>query len=199
MDLFANIDPTLKEWVLIPLLIFFARIMDVSIGTLRIVFVSRGDKKIAPLLGFVETLIWLVAVGQILNNVSNVAGYLAFGAGYATGNYIGLLLEERLAMGQVVIRTIMSMPAEKLTEILREEGYRVTCIDAQGRDGKTQIIFMIVPRKKVQHVIDLILEYNPRAFYSIENIRSVSDDPTVSSATDEDNGWRKFFPLRKAK
>lgn len=199
MDLFANIDPTLKEWVLIPLLIYFARIMDVSIGTLRIVFVSRGDKKIAPLLGFVETLIWLVAVGQILNNVSNVAGYLAFGAGYATGNYIGLLLEERLAMGQVVIRTIMSLPAEKLTEILRDEGYRVTCIDAQGRDGKTQIIFMIVPRKKVQHVIDLILEYNPRAFYSIENIRSVSDDPTVSSATDEDNGWRKFFPLRKAK
>lgn len=197
MELFANIDPTLKEWVLIPLLIFFARILDVSIGTLRIVFVSRGDKKIAPLLGFVETLIWLVAVGQILNNVSNVAGYLAFGAGYATGNYLGLKLEERLAMGQVVIRTIMSMPAEILIGKLREEGYRVTCIDAQGRDGKTQILFMIIPRKKIPHVIDMILEYNPHAFYSIENIRSVSEDPNMNPTAD--NGWRKFFPLRKAK
>lgn len=197
MEFFANIDPTIKDWVLIPLLIFFARIMDVSIGTLRIVFVSRGDKKVAPLLGFVETLIWLVAVGQILNNVSNVAGYLAFGAGYATGNYIGLMIEERLAMGQVVIRTIMSLSAEELIGKLREEGYRVTCIDAQGRDGKTQILFMIIPRKKIQHVIDMILEYNPRAFYSIENIRSVSEDPNLNPASDQ--GFRKFFPLRKAK
>lgn len=197
MEFFADLDPTLKEWVLIPLLIFFARILDVSIGTLRIVFVSRGDKKIAPLLGFVETLIWLVAVGQILNNVSNVAGYLAFGAGYATGNYLGLKLEERLAMGQVVIRTIMSMPAEVLIDKLRDEGYRVTCIDAQGRDGKTQILFMIIPRKKVDHVIDLILEHNPRAFYSIENIRSVSEDPNLNPPNDQ--GFRKFFPLRKAK
>lgn len=198
MDFLATIDPSVRDWILIPFLVFFARVMDVSIGTLRIVFVSRGDKVIAPLLGFFETLIWLLAVGQVMNNVTNIAGYLSFGAGYAAGNYIGLLLEERLAMGQVVIRTIIPNHADELSNALRLENFRVTQVDARGKDGKTQIVFMIVPRKQTEHVLKIINQFNPGAFYSIEDIRTTSMHMGVSGARPSFS-WARYFPLRKAK
>lgn len=198
MEFLADIDPFVRDWVLIPLLVFLARVMDVSIGTLRIVFVSRGDKMIAPLLGFVETIIWLMAISQVMTNVTNIAGYLSFGLGYATGNYIGLMLEERLAMGQVVIRTIVPNHANDLSTALRDKNYRVTQVDAMGKDGKTQIVFMIVPRKQIEDVLTIVNTFNPGAFYSIEDIRKATSDPNAAGARPT-FGWFRYFPLRKGK
>lgn len=198
MDFFANLDPTLVDWVIIPVLIFLARLIDVSLGTLRLVLIARGEKMWAPIIGFLETLIWLIAIGQIMQNLSNVASYLSWAGGFAAGNYLGLLLEERLAMGQVVIRTIMSQPADELVEHLREEGYRVTEVEAQGRQGKTLLLFMVVPRKKVNEVIQIILKHNPKAFYSIEDVRSVSEDPNIPGSR-ETGTLRRVFPLKKSK
>lgn len=198
MEVFSNMDPTLVDWVIIPVLIFLARLLDVSLGTLRLVLIARGNKIAAPLIGFVETLIWLIAIGQIMQNLNNVASYLSWAGGFAAGNYLGLLIEERLAMGQVVVRTIMSMPADELADRLREEGYRVTQVEAQGRQGKTLLLFMVVSRKKVEEVVKIITQYNPKAFYSIEDVRSVSDDPNIPGAREADS-WRRIFPLKKAK
>lgn len=191
-------DPTLVDWVIIPVLIFLARLMDVSLGTLRLVLIARGNKIAAPLIGFVETLIWLIAIGQIMQNLSNVASYLSWAGGFAAGNYLGLYIEERLAMGQVVVRTIMSYPADELAERLRDEGYRVTQVDAQGRQGKTLLLFMVVSRKKVNEVVQIITQYNPKAFYSIEDVRSVSDDPNIPGAA-KTASWKRIFPLKKSK
>ncbi|MER2997514.1 DUF2179 domain-containing protein [Pontibacter populi] len=199
MNLFNGLDPTIVEWVIIPLLIFFARIIDVTLGTLRIVFISKGDKMIAPALGFLEVLIWLVAITQVMQNLNNVASYLAWAGGFATGNFLGLRIEQKLALGQMVVRVITVDSATQLIDRLKGHGYRLTCVDARGTRGKVNLLFMIVKRKKLQHVIDIIREYNPQAFYSIEDVRSVSDHGTPQEESERGLSLRRIFPLRKGK
>ena len=163
------------HWVVIPLLIFCARIMDVSIGTIRIMLIARGRKLLVPLLGFFEVLIWLLAVRQILNNLDNIATYIGFAGGFATGNYIGMIIEEKLAMGSLVIRVITSKDSSELLRHLNQAGYGVTCVDAQGATGKVNIIFTIVNRRDYLKVIHIINRFNPKAFYSVEDVRSVCE------------------------
>ena len=101
-----GISPELLNYAILPLLIFLARIGDVSIATIRIIFVMSGKKVIAPILGFFESLIWLLANGQIFNNIDNVWSYIAYASGYATGTFVGMYIEEKLAIGRVVVRII---------------------------------------------------------------------------------------------
>lgn len=199
MNLFEGIDPTIVEWVIIPLLIFLARICDVTLGTLRIVFISKGDKIIAPILGFLEVLIWLVAITQVMENLNNVASYLAWAGGFATGNFLGLRVEQKLALGQMVVRVITVEPADKLIDRLKGRGYRLTCIDARGTRGKVNLLFLIVKRKKLQEVLDIIRDFNPMAFYSVEDVRSVSELDVPQEETRRELDFRKLFPLRKGK
>ncbi|MCX2740122.1 DUF2179 domain-containing protein [Pontibacter anaerobius] len=199
MNFFEGVDPVVVDWVIIPALIFFARICDVTLGTLRIVFVSKGDKIVAPILGFLEVLIWLVAITQVMENLNNVASYLAWAGGFAMGNFLGLRVEQKLALGQMVVRVITVEPADKLIRILSEHGYRLTCIDARGTRGKVNLLFLIVKRKKLQHVLDIIRDYNPQAFYSVEDVRSVSDIEIPQAENERAVSMRRFFPLRKGK
>ncbi|WP_114780613.1 DUF2179 domain-containing protein [Botryobacter ruber] len=201
MQYFEGIDPTLVEWVIIPALIFMARIVDVSLGTLRIVFISKGNKLIAPILGFMEVLIWLIAITQVMQNLNNAVSYLAWAGGFATGNFLGLRIEQKLALGQVVVRIITVEQASKLIDRLTGRGYRLTCVDARGTRGNVNLLFMILKRKKLEEVIGLIRDYNPNAFYSVEDVRSVSEleVPQESNAFISLNNMRKFFPLRKGK
>jgi len=106
MDLLTTLPPNLAQYLIIPLMIMFARICDVTIGTFRIILVSRGERLYASLAGFVEVFIWVVAVSQVLTNFGGLINYIAYAAGFAIGNYIGITLERRLAMGMVVMRVI---------------------------------------------------------------------------------------------
>jgi uncharacterized protein YebE (UPF0316 family) len=169
-------------WVVLPILIFLARICDVSLGTVRLVFVSRGFKHLAPIIGFFEVLIWILAIGQIMQNLTNPICYLAYAGGFATGNYIGILIAEKLSLGVALIRVITQKEADPLVTRLRETGYGVTSIDGQGGSGPVQIIFTIVPRREVVTVVELVKQCNPHAFYSIEEVDFVE---------------KGFFPLRK--
>jgi uncharacterized protein YebE (UPF0316 family) len=162
-------------WVLLPLLIFGARVLDVSLGTLRIVFVSRGLKYLAPLVGFFEVIIWLLAIRVIMQNLNNVACYVAYGAGFAMGNYAGIYLEKKLALGRAILRIITRKDAAELIQVLREEGFGVTAVKAQGSDGDVNLIFMVIRRSDFITVRDLIRNYNPRAFYTLEDVRFVSE------------------------
>jgi len=168
-------ESELFKWVLLPLLIFIARIADVSIGTIRIVFVSRGQKFLAPLLGFVEILIWLLAIGQIMRNLSNVACYIAYSSGFAMGTYVGLYIEEKLALGLLTVRIITHRDASKLVSSLRKAGFGVTDIPAFGSTGKVDVIYTIVRRSDLEQVAEIISRYNPNAFYSIENVRAAKE------------------------
>lgn len=96
-----------NTWIGLPLLIFFARVFDVSLGTLRIIFTARGRRYLAPLLGFVEVFIWIVIVSQITRGADNLAAYLAYAAGFAAGNYVGIWIDNRLAIGNLILRMIL--------------------------------------------------------------------------------------------
>lgn len=174
MDISGLFQSHLFTWVILPALIFVARILDVSLGTMRIVFVSRGKKFLAPIFGFFEVMIWLLAIGQIMKNLSNVFCYLAYAGGFATGNFVGLYLEERLAMGMLVLRLITNRDASELIDFLRGEGYGLTSVDAHGISGKVNILFMIIRRSELGRVVRIIQDFHPRAFYSVEDVRHVS-------------------------
>ncbi|HPR61606.1 MAG TPA: DUF2179 domain-containing protein, partial [Prolixibacteraceae bacterium] len=162
------------NYLVLPLLIFFARICDVTIGTLRIVMVSKGKKMLAPLLGFVEVFIWIIAVGKIMQNLDNWFNIVAYSAGFATGNYIGLIIEEKLAMGVVRIQVITAKAADELIIKLKLSGYGITHHEATGANGKVSILYSIINRTDLRKVVRIIRESNPNAFYSIEDVRFVN-------------------------
>lgn len=171
---FPSMSPALFTWVVVPLLIFVARIFDVTLGTLRIIFVSRGRKWLAPLCGFVEVIIWLVAISQVMQNLTNVACYLAYGAGFALGNFIGISIEERLAVGFLVVRIVTAKDSAKLVEALVAANYGVTCVEGRGANGPVKLIYTVIKRKDLAEVADLIERFDPQAFYSTEDARSTN-------------------------
>lgn len=168
-------DSTIFQWVILPILIFLARISDQTIGTVRLIFLGKGFKHLAPFLGFFEVIIWLVTVGQIMQHLDNVLAYVAYGGGFAMGNYIGMIIEERLSLGNVMIRIIPRNNSKLLITRLRENNYGVTSVDAVGSQGHVDIIFTIIKRKDVLHAVSIINELNPAAFYTIEEIKSIKE------------------------
>ena len=167
---FFNSD--IFKFILLPLIIFSTRICDVTLDTLRIIYVSRGLKILAASIGFIEVLIWLFAITQIFKNLTNPIYYLAYAGGFAMGNYVGILIEEKMAVGTVVIRTITQQDASVLIKWLKTDGYGVTHIDAQGAFGPVKVIFTIVKRRDIEQILEIIRTCNPLAFYTIEDIRS---------------------------
>jgi len=169
------LNSAIYTWFILPLLIFLARILDVSLGTIRLIFISKGVKYLAPLIGFFEVLIWLLAIGQIMKNLNNVVCYIAYGGGFALGTFLGIFIEEKLSVGMVAIRIITQKDASELINFLQAKNYGVTCIDAEGAQGQVKVIFMIIRRQNLKNVIEIIKGFNPNAFYSIEDIRFVSE------------------------
>ncbi|MGB3948742.1 MAG: DUF2179 domain-containing protein [Bacteroidia bacterium] len=195
LSLFNNFD--YYNWIILPILIFVSRLGDVSLGTLRHVFISKGYKKIVPVIGFFEVLIWIVVIGQIMKNLNNVACYLAWAGGFSAGTYVGLMIEERLALGLQVIRVITNQNCDKLLENLRLENHGVTVVDAQGAIGPVKMIFTIVKRKNTVRVIELIRQHNPSAFYSIEDIKEINQGIFTGKSSGGMASLRRMFPLRK--
>ena len=180
-------DNVLFSWVIMPLLIFVARVIDVSMNTVRIIMISKGRRKLVPFIGFIEILIWLLAFRQVILNLSNFMCYVGFAGGFAVGSYVGILIEERLAIGYEVLRVITKTGAEQLIEALKKSNFGVTVLDARGSTGKVNVIFTIAKRKDMPNALALIKKFNPRAFYSIEDIRSVQAGvfPTAASAAQQ--------------
>ncbi len=173
MDFASLFQSDIFRFAVLPAIIFLARICDVTLDTLRIIYVSRGLKLLAACIGFFEVLIWLMAITQILNNMTNVAYYLAYAGGFAMGNFVGIFIEEKMAIGTVIIRIITQKDATELIDQLKCSGFGVTHISAQGAQGPVKIIFSIVKRKDVGDVLQMIRTHNPLAFYTIEDVRSV--------------------------
>lgn len=162
-------------YIIVPLLIFCARVTDVSIGTMRVIFVSKGYKLFASMCGFVEVLIWIIAITQIMKNLTNVFYYLTYAGGFATGNYVGMIIEEKIALGNVLVRVITPNAVEDLIIFLKNHKYGVTLHDAQGLYGNVKILFTIIPRTEIDMVVSFIKKANPQAFYTIEDVRFVNE------------------------
>ncbi len=169
------------SYVIMPILIFLARICDVSIGTLRIIFVSKGKKNIAPILGFFEVLIWIIAISKIMQNLDNYINYVAYAAGFATGNFVGMIIEEKLALGIQMIRVFANERGRDLVQILNSNGFGATTVEAHGAKDKVHLVYSIVHRHELERVLDLINEFNPKAFFTIEDVKSVNEGGIFST------------------
>ncbi len=179
-------------WIVIPVLIFLARLCDVSVGTIRIIMLNRGKRSVAPILGFVEVLIWLVAIRQIFQHLDNIAAFTAYALGFAAGTMVGMTIESKLAFGNVAIRVITSDDARDLIEKLSESKFGVTSFAAEGVNGKVRLIFSIAARKQLPRALEIINELHPRAFISVSDVRSVSEGVFPERSY-------RFGMLRKAK
>jgi uncharacterized protein YebE (UPF0316 family) len=190
----------LYAWFVLPLLIFVARVADVSMGTVRVIFVSRGLKYIAPIIGFFEILIWLLAIGQIMKNLSNPACYVAYAGGFAMGNFVGIWIAEKLSLGVVLIRVVTKKDASGLVGYLKSADYGVTSVDGHGAAGEVKVVFTIVPRREAQRVVELIKRFNPKAFYSIEEVGFVEKGVFPAKRAGNFFGMSRVFrPFRKGK
>ena len=195
------LESELFRWVILPILIFMARTLDVTLGTLRNIFISKGFRKIVPFIGFFEVLIWLVSIRQVMQHLDNPLCYVGFAAGFAMGTYVGLRIESRLALGLQVLRIITPTDWEPLYEALKKLNLGLTVIDGHGVKGPVKIIFMIVKRKDVLMVRKVIQEVNPSAFYSIEDIR-VAKQGVFPQKNDNKSGFdyiRSVLPDIKEK
>ena len=177
------------DYLILPLLIFLARIVDVSMDTIRLIFIARGFKKFAPLIGFFQVLVWIITITRIMANLDNWTCYVAYAAGFAAGNFTGMILEEKLALGVEMIRVITQRKADNLISALIDNGFPVTTVNATGSFGEVSVLYIIVSRKYISKVLDLIRLYNPRAFYTIEDIRFVSK--TLPYNPEDKDFWDK--------
>ncbi|MGI6340004.1 MAG: DUF2179 domain-containing protein [Bacteroidales bacterium] len=168
-------DSGFFNYGMMPLLIFLARICDVSLGTMRIIFVSKGNKSIAPILGFFEVLIWIIAISKIMQNLDNYINYIAYAAGFASGNLVGMIIEEKLAMGIQMIRIFTSEHGMELVKELSTKGYGATTIEAHGAKEKISLVYSIVHRHELEQVLSVINNFNPKAFYTIEDVKAVNE------------------------
>jgi uncharacterized protein YebE (UPF0316 family) len=153
------------------LLIFIAETSVVTLDTLRIIFVGRGLRLLASATGFIVVCIWLFAIGQIMKNLGSWECYVAYALGYTLGNYLGVSIEELLAMGMRLIRIITNKDATPLLRKLREANHGVTSVPANGANGPVHLIFTIVQRKHQASVLKLIHQFDPHTFYTVEDVR----------------------------
>lgn len=187
------IDTWYFDYLILPLLIFLARIVDVSMDTIRLIFIARGFKKIAPLIGFFQVLVWIVTITRIMANLDNWTCYIAYSAGFATGNLTGMILEERLALGIQMIRVVTRRQADELIVALKDHNIPVTSVDAIGTFGNVAVLFIVIKRKLMNEALDLIRRYNPHAFYTIEDIRFVSKNLPYNPADKAE--WDKLLMM----
>ena len=194
MPSFFNSAP--YTWLILPLFIFLARIMDVSLDTVRIIFVNRNLKYYAMISGFFEVLIWLMVIRQIFQQLNNPLCFIAYAAGFASGNFVGILIENRISIGRVIIRIITRREADDLVDFLKSAGYGITVVDAEGTTGPVKVIFTIVERADIAHVVEKIKKHNPQAFYSLEDVRFVSEAVTPYRRPSS-RGWIRFSSGRR--
>jgi len=194
MDFLSGIDTALFNYLILPLFIFLARITDQTIGTIRLIYATKGFKYLAPLVGFFESLIWLTAISQIMQHLDNIYCYLAFAGGFAVGNFFGIYLEQKISIGIVLVRIIMKEYDLRLGDYLKAAGYGYTLMDAVGRKGSVKILFSTIHRKKLKKYIKTVYEVRPNAFYTVEDIRQVKGNvfektkrPTIFSRLNPQN------------
>ena len=194
------LDSNFYAWGLLPALIFMARVADVTLGTIRVIFISKGLKYFASTIGFFEILIWLLAIGQIMKNLSNPACYIAYAGGFAMGNFVGIWIAEKLSLGVVLIRVITTKDASELVGHLKNCEYGVTSVDGHGTAGEVKVVFTIVPRCEVARIVALIKQFNAKAFYSIEEVGFVEQGVFPTKRSWRNEGVKNLFrPFRKGK
>lgn len=153
--------------------IFLAETCVVTLSTVRTILISRHQRVLAPLLGLVEISLWLLAIGQVMQNLHSPVYFLAFVAGFGTGNYLGVCVENWMALGYVVVQIVTRKDATALVQAFREARFGVTRLSGQGVTGPVHILFSVVPRSRLPQVSQLVEQQDPEAFYLVDELRTI--------------------------
>lgn len=178
-----GIPADIFRYVLLPFLIFLARIGDVSINTIRIIYVLGGRRMTASLLGFFESFIWLMAIRQIFEHLDNWICYIAYPAGFACGIFVGMMIEERIAYGKVIVRIITRKEIAELLRYLTAERFRYTHVNAQGPDGHENLVFTVLERERLEDLLLKLKDILPTAFYTVERVNRAAESGTIVQET----------------
>ncbi|MDC7229079.1 MAG: DUF5698 domain-containing protein [Sphaerochaetaceae bacterium] len=152
------------------LMIFLARVVDVSLGTLRHALVIRGKRALTFMIAFVESIIWVFAVSRVINDLSDPLMAIAFAFGFAAGTFVGITLESILKIGDQVVK-VFTQKGSAVAQVLRDQGFRVTEFQGNGRDGTIYLLFVQVPRKSVKQVMKLTRSIDPTCYLVVEDIK----------------------------
>ena len=163
---------TPQAWMMASL-IFLLRVSDMTLDTLRVLFVMRGRKGIAWIFGFFQATIFVLAISSVLSHLDNPLNIIGYAAGFGTGVVIGMVIEERLAIGHTSVNIVSSRLGNAVAEHLREQGYAVTEIHARGKDGMVSLLNVSVLRKNTVKVRKLVNEIDPDAFITAEEVRPI--------------------------
>ena len=166
--LFVNANPWLFAFF-----IFIVRVLNMAVDTIRMLTVMRGMRTVTFILGVLQTALFVLALGSVLNDLNNPLNIFAYSVGFATGNVIGMMIEKRLAFGYINMTIISSVRGQELAEQLRSDGHAVTEIPARGMDGSVEVLECSVQRKFAAHVQDLALQIDPGAFITTRDIQRV--------------------------
>ena len=159
------------EVLLTGLVIFLARVSDVSLGTLRMLMLVKGRRLNAAAIGFFEALIYVNALGRVLNQLDRWECVLVYALGFAAGNYLGIFLEERMALGYAGVEIIVQSESDGLVQYLRENGFGVTVSEGWGMDGPKDILTMIVPRRQMTKLMTLVNDHDSKSFTIVMDAR----------------------------
>lgn len=164
-------------YLIMPLLILIARIIDVSLGTVRIILANKGIKLYSSIIGFFEVLIWLLVITTIMENLNNPVTYIAYAIGFAVGTYCGICLEERISIGKVRLRIITKEDIVKMIDDLKPTKYVFVSDSVNSSEGKIRIINAFLERKYIPTVIKKVKQRDPDAFYTIEELKLIKEEP----------------------
>ncbi|HRN50933.1 MAG TPA: DUF5698 domain-containing protein [Anaerolineales bacterium] len=160
-----------QQDVLVAFGVFMLRVVNQSLDTLRVVMMLRGRKLETWILGFIETVIFVVALSSVISGLDNVLNIIGYSAGFATGTTVGMWVEDRLAIGFINLSIVSPKRGTALVQHLREAGYGVTEIPARGKDGMVSLINLSVRRKEVDQVQALVESVDSTAFVTSEETR----------------------------
>jgi uncharacterized protein YebE (UPF0316 family) len=177
------------SFLILPLLIFLARICDVSINTIRIIYMLGGRRLTATLLGFFEAFIWLLVIREIFKHLDNWLCYVAYPAGFACGIFVGMIIEEKIAYGKVIVRIITRKDVTHLIQYLNTQHFRFTKVNAEGPDGNETLVFTVLERERLDDLLTNLKELIPTAFYTIEKVKAAAE----SGALPEERGGLRIF------
>lgn len=155
------------------LFIFVARLADVSMATIRMIMVVRGKRLMAALIGFFEITIYILAIGKVLNGLNNPINILIYALGFATGNYLGIFIEGKMALGNIIAQVISEHEVMKLVDLLRDEGFAVTVIEGYGRTGIRHLLHITLKRKYLDKLYEILDKHDKKAFITVTDARAI--------------------------
>ncbi|AKL93978.1 putative protein UPF0316 [Clostridium aceticum] len=161
------------EGILGYLFIYFAKVSDVTLATIRMIMVVKGRRIQAALIGFVEIIIYIMAIGKVLTELNNPVNVIAYALGFASGNYMGIFVEEKMALGSIIVQVISLGNSMYLVEKLRAEGFGVTVVEGYGREGMQHLLNIMMQRKNLPKLYRIIDEHDKKAFVTITDARSI--------------------------